>query len=160
MPPSVSVWQCCGCRSTADTGAFSVDSLPPSPFHPLHLRCTSCSLRTVVCECCQALVDTEKEVDGVLLCKRCGFLTVLDASLRRRVQLAPFSRQILTAMVEQQQQQLSFSTTHLHILRSMYEKTMEKDDLPATIEAIEQFLLHQSTILSAKFDLLSPPLAT
>ncbi|GLE00665.1 hypothetical protein PINS_up009453 [Pythium insidiosum] len=252
MMPSLCVWRC-GCRSTGET-AFSVDELPSSALHPLHLRCTSCSLRAVVCECCQTLLDLEKEVDGVLLCKRCGFLTVLDASLRRRVQLAPFSRQILThitpsfreieelkqqwiewesrarlsnatessdrhiseplaprgavpasiesphseragspstsraselraegkrlrhdlqgarrrwqeflvdarqsAMMEQQQQhhQLSFSTTHLHILRSMYEKAMEKDELSELIAAIEQFLLHQSTILSAKYDLLA-----
>ncbi|DAZ98923.1 TPA: hypothetical protein N0F65_001362 [Lagenidium giganteum] len=91
--------------------------------------------RAVLCECCSLALDAEREVDGVLLCKRCGFLTVLDVKLRTQVQIAPFSRAVL-------------------ILRVMYEKSIDKSELVEIMASIEQFLLQRSTIVKVKYDLL------
>lgn len=49
------------------------------------------------CECCHILIDAEQAIDGVLLCKRCGFLTVLDPTLRALVQIPAFNRSILVS---------------------------------------------------------------
>lgn len=38
------------------------------------------------------LVDAERAVNGVLLCRRCGFLTVLDPTLRALLAIPAFNR--------------------------------------------------------------------
>lgn len=62
---------------------------------------STCLVRMIPCECCDMLLDVEKEVDGVLLCKRCGFLTILDLTLRSLVQITG--------------QAQTFSSTHLNV---------------------------------------------
>ena len=43
-----------------------------------------CSTKMVPCECCYALLDVEREVDGIVVCGRCGFLTLLQQQLRNQ----------------------------------------------------------------------------
>lgn len=49
-------------------------------------------MRMASCESCHMLVDAEKAVGGVLLCRRCGFLTVLDPTLRALLAIPAFDR--------------------------------------------------------------------
>ncbi|TMW64394.1 hypothetical protein Poli38472_013016 [Pythium oligandrum] len=234
-------------ETEASTRVLSVPEVPSSNLSPLCVDCSTCKLRMVSCECCQLLLAVEKEVDGVLLCRRCGFLSVLDVKLRGLVQLPPVSRIFLnhftpsvseivrleaqytewierakayeansaspgasesarkrqrviahdgnvpiqvrvsqelkdekrkletelqasrakwkalldeaasekTSTAELQALQQNFSATHLNILRIMYQTSMQTAELHELVTQIERFLLHQSTIVKAKYDVLS-----
>lgn len=161
---------------------------------PLLFRCSGCKARAVLCECCELPLDAASEVQGVLLCRRCGFLTVANAQFRALVQLTPFDRSVLQRIVfaiDWDGRQLAdsmelvvmragqaqagyehicapwtalmneaapmsrwFTSTHFDILRVMYEKTMDKSEFQCVCSTIEQFLLHQSTLLQAKSEVL------
>ncbi|KAF1317245.1 hypothetical protein FI667_g14934, partial [Globisporangium splendens] len=111
-------------ETDAPPSLLLLKELPATPTTPLAFFCATCSLRMALCECCDLLVDAEKAVDGVLLCTRCGFLTVVDPTLRSLVQTPPCNRSILKRMpvaiaeLVTLRQQLVRSNEQLHQLRA------------------------------------------
>lgn len=87
----------CWCVTSVSKSTKPFHSHVTSAISPV---CSSaCNARLLPCESCHVLLDASSAlIDSLLCCRRCGSLSVFDASLRAVLGIAPVSRTLLVGV--------------------------------------------------------------